>query len=86
MQFTLKQDLLHIQAPFLFIWNGERTRVYNRLLLQCLTSNKPIEVLPSETWSDDSWYIDQENRKFIKMKDTFRFTKEKLLEILSVVI
>lgn len=66
MQFTLKQDLLHIQAPFLFIWNGERTRVYNRLLLQCLTSNKPIEVLPSETWSDDSWYIDQENRKFIK--------------------
>ncbi|MBL2480217.1 LD-carboxypeptidase, partial [Klebsiella pneumoniae] len=34
--------------------------------LQCLTSNKPIEVLPSETWSDDSWYIDQENRKFIK--------------------
>lgn len=34
--------------------------------LKCLTSNEPIEVLSSETWSDDSWYVDQENREFIK--------------------
>ncbi|MGG0455368.1 S66 family peptidase [Bacillus mycoides] len=34
--------------------------------LKCLTSNKPIEIFPAETWSDDSWYIDQENREFIK--------------------
>ena len=54
--------------------------------LKCLTSNEPIEVLPSETWSDDSWYIDQENREFIKMKDMFQFKKEKLREILSVAI
>ena len=69
MQFTQKQVSLHIQdTPFLFLWNGERARVYNRLLLKCLTSNEPIEVLPSETWSDDSWYIDQKNREFIKNK------------------
>ncbi|MBE7120988.1 S66 peptidase family protein [Bacillus cereus] len=34
--------------------------------LKCLTSNEPIEIFPAETWSDDSWYIDQENREFIK--------------------
>ena len=65
MQFTQKQGLLHIQDISLRL-NGERARIYNRLLLKCLTSNEPIEVLPSETWSDDSWYIDQENREFIK--------------------
>jgi len=25
-----------------------------------------IELLPSESWSDDAWYCDQENREFIK--------------------
>lgn len=34
--------------------------------LKCLTSHEPIEILPAETWSDDSWYMDQENREFIK--------------------
>ncbi|MDH4422952.1 LD-carboxypeptidase [Bacillus cereus] len=34
--------------------------------LKCLTSDEPIEIVPSETWSDDSWYVDQENREFIK--------------------
>ena len=34
--------------------------------LKCLTSNEPIEVLPSETWSDDSWYM---SRKIENIKN-----------------
>ncbi|MDR4369601.1 LD-carboxypeptidase, partial [Bacillus cereus] len=35
-------------------------------LLQCLTAKEPIEIMPAETWRDDAWYMDQENREFIK--------------------
>lgn len=33
---------------------------------KCLMENNEFEVIPSEEWSDDSWYKDQEKRKFIK--------------------
>ncbi|MBT2639111.1 S66 peptidase family protein [Bacillus sp. ISL-39] len=32
--------------------------------LQAVTNDAPYEVVPSETWSDDAWYLDQENRTF----------------------
>lgn len=32
--------------------------------LDAVTNNAPYDVLPSETWSDDPWYLDQENRTF----------------------
>lgn len=32
---------------------------------KCLFDNGPIELVPSEFWSDDAWYLDQENRNFI---------------------
>ncbi|MBD3156011.1 MAG: LD-carboxypeptidase [Candidatus Aenigmarchaeota archaeon] len=32
---------------------------------KCLMSEEPFEVKESEKWSDDKWYLDQENRKFI---------------------
>ena len=28
--------------------------------------DKPVEIVSSETWSDDLWFIDQENRTFFK--------------------
>ncbi|MCM3638424.1 LD-carboxypeptidase [Sporosarcina luteola] len=31
---------------------------------QCLMQNEPFELKPSEHWSDDAWYLDQENRVF----------------------
>lgn len=34
--------------------------------LEAVTNDAPYEVDPSETWSDDPWYLDQENREFIK--------------------
>lgn len=33
---------------------------------KCLMEEKPFETLPSENWSDDAWYKDQDNRKLIK--------------------
>jgi len=31
---------------------------------RCLFENGPLELQPSETWSDDAWHKDQENRNF----------------------
>ncbi|MCL4380760.1 LD-carboxypeptidase [Candidatus Marsarchaeota archaeon] len=33
---------------------------------KCLCSSKPFAVNPSDSWSDDTWFIDQEKREFIK--------------------
>jgi muramoyltetrapeptide carboxypeptidase len=36
--------------------------------LEAVTNDAPYEVNPSETWSDDPWYLDQENRTFVKQE------------------
>lgn len=33
---------------------------------KCLMSNDQIEIKPSESWSDDQWYKDQDKRNLIK--------------------
>ncbi len=33
---------------------------------KCLMSSKPFEVKAAKEWSDDPWYMDQYDRKFIK--------------------
>jgi muramoyltetrapeptide carboxypeptidase LdcA involved in peptidoglycan recycling len=33
---------------------------------KCLFNSDPFLVSPSEVWSDDAWYADQENREFIE--------------------
>lgn len=33
---------------------------------KCLLNDKEFNILPSESWSDDRWYLDQENRKLLK--------------------
>ena len=33
---------------------------------KCVFDDEPFNVLPSETWSDDWWYKDQEKRKLLK--------------------
>src|ERR1700722_2889735 len=32
---------------------------------KCLFSDQPFEVSPSDSWSDDEWYLDQEKRTFM---------------------
>ncbi|CDZ81245.1 Microcin C7 self-immunity protein MccF [Candidatus Rubidus massiliensis] len=33
---------------------------------KCLFDNSEIDIKPSLVWSDDEWYLDQNNRKFMK--------------------
>ena len=33
---------------------------------KCLMQNEPFELYSSPDWSDDAWFLDQENRNFIK--------------------
>ena len=33
---------------------------------KCLMTDAPFEVLASESWSNDAWYLDQEKRAFVK--------------------
>ena len=35
-------------------------------LKKCLMSDEPFEIMPSENWTDDKWYINQEDRHLIK--------------------
>jgi muramoyltetrapeptide carboxypeptidase len=35
---------------------------------KCLMTNDPFEIKSSESWSDDAWYMDQDNRKLIPNK------------------
>ncbi|MGQ0515407.1 LD-carboxypeptidase, partial [Bacillus sp. D-CC] len=62
-----KTGLVTYSGPHFSSFGMEKGLEYTTdYFLKCLTSNETIEVLPSEIWSDDSWYIDQENREFIK--------------------
>ncbi|MBR9704760.1 LD-carboxypeptidase [Candidatus Pacearchaeota archaeon] len=38
---------------------------------KCLINENPFEIKSSSEWSDDSWYKDQENRKFTKNQGPF---------------
>ncbi|MFB3163097.1 S66 peptidase family protein [Neobacillus sp. 179-J 1A1 HS] len=37
--------------------------------LEAVTNDAPYEVYPSPTWSDDKWYLDQEERTFIEQEN-----------------
>lgn len=49
-------------STFGMLKGNEYTREYFR---KCLMQEEPFEVIPSSEWSDDRWYLDQENRTFI---------------------
>ncbi len=62
-----KTGLVTYSGPHFSSFGMEKGLHYTAdYFLQCLTANEPIEIIPAETWSDDSWYMDQENREFIK--------------------
>ena len=39
--------------------------------MKCLMEDKPFEILSSSKWSDDEWYINQDDRKLISNKGYF---------------
>jgi len=38
---------------------------------KCLMKAEPFDVMPAEEWSDDRWYIDQQDRQFIRNNGLF---------------
>ncbi|MGE7616148.1 S66 family peptidase [Paenibacillus sp. NPDC101420] len=55
-------------SSFARLHDNEYTTEYFRKLMM---DNKEIVVRPSKHWSDDEWYLDQENRVFIRNEGPF---------------
>jgi muramoyltetrapeptide carboxypeptidase LdcA involved in peptidoglycan recycling len=55
-------------SSFAMLHDNEYTTEYFRKLMM---ENKEILVRPSKHWSDDEWYLDQENRVFIRNEGPF---------------
>ncbi|OMD41678.1 S66 family peptidase [Paenibacillus odorifer] len=55
-------------SSFAMLHDNEYTTQYFRKLMM---DNKEILVRPSKHWSDDEWYLDQENRVFIRNEGPF---------------
>ncbi|WP_340009682.1 S66 peptidase family protein [Paenibacillus sp. FSL K6-0276] len=55
-------------SSFAMLHDNEYTIEYFRKLMM---DNKEILVKPSKHWSDDEWYLDQENRVFIRNEGPF---------------
>lgn len=52
--------------PHFSTWAMEKWFEYNLTYFKkCLTQDAPFEVIHSDYWSDDPWFIDQNNRNFI---------------------
>ncbi len=64
-----KVDVVTYSGPHFSSFGMEKGLDYTlEYFKKCLFSSEPFEVKPSTTWSDDLWFVDQANRKFIKNK------------------
>lgn len=64
---TAKTGLVTYSGPNFSTWGMKKGFEYNvEYFKKCLIGNEPYAVEPSQTWSDDPWYKDQEKRNFIK--------------------
>lgn len=64
---TAKTGLVTYSGLHFSTWAMKKGFEYNlNYFNKCLVEDKSYSVKSSETWSDDAWYRDQENRKFEK--------------------
>ncbi len=64
---TAKTGLVTYSGLHFSTWGMKKEFEYNlEYFKKCLVEEDEFEVEPSKTWSDDPWYIDQENRKLIE--------------------
>lgn len=62
-----KTGLVTYIGPHFSTWGMKKGFNYSLdYFNKCLTANDSYKVKESLDWSDDSWYLDQENRNFIK--------------------
>ncbi len=63
---TAKTGMVTYSGLHFSTWGMKKGFEYNlEYFKKCLIEKDKFEVKPSETWSDDAWYKDQENRTFI---------------------
>lgn len=63
---TTKTGLITYIGPHFSSWGMKKGFEYSReYFLKSCMSGDVIDLLPSKTWSDDAWYLDQEKRDFI---------------------
>lgn len=64
---THKTGMVTYSGLHFSTWAMEKEFDYNlEYFKKCLMSNEEFNVEPSKTWSDDTWYKDQENRNIEK--------------------
>ncbi len=64
---TAKTGLVTYLGLNFSTWGMKKQFEYNlEYFKKCLVEESEFEVKPSDTWSDDVWYKDQQNRNFIK--------------------
>ncbi|MBB4822818.1 muramoyltetrapeptide carboxypeptidase LdcA involved in peptidoglycan recycling [Sporosarcina luteola] len=64
---TAKTDMVTYSGPHFSSFQMTKGQEYQtHFFLKCLMQDAPFELKPSEQWSDDAWYLDQENRRFEK--------------------
>jgi len=62
-----KTSLITYIGPHFSTWGMKKGFDYSlEYFNKCLATNDGYEIYPAVDWSDDAWYLDQENRKFIK--------------------
>ncbi|MDY0143763.1 MAG: LD-carboxypeptidase [Bacteroidales bacterium] len=64
---TAKTGMLTYLGPHFSSWGMKKGFEYSmENFINCCMKEDAYPLLPSSNWSDDFWYIDQENREFIK--------------------
>lgn len=60
-----QSDFVTYSGPHFSSFQMKKAQDYQtHFFRQCLMQDAPFELKPSERWSDDAWYMDQENRNF----------------------
>lgn len=75
---TAKTDLVTYSGLHFSTFGMKKEFDYNlEYFKKCLMDDKPFEVIASKTWSDDVWYLDQENRNVKENKGFIVINKGK---------
>ncbi|HSM58195.1 MAG TPA: S66 peptidase family protein [Candidatus Sulfomarinibacteraceae bacterium] len=61
-----KTGLVTYSGPHFLMFAMQRGIAYTlNSFHDCVMKQEPLTVMPAETWSDDAWYLDQEDRTFV---------------------
>jgi muramoyltetrapeptide carboxypeptidase LdcA involved in peptidoglycan recycling len=63
---TTKSDFITYSGPHFSSWAIKKGFEYSvEYFEKCCMNENSFDLLPSDKWSDDPWYLDQENRDFM---------------------